>query len=72
MSPPRVDIQVYEGCDIGTAKVTKEERLQVPHHLLDICSPREALSAADYLALAKQSVRHSLLLGSVDRAVQEA
>jgi len=32
--------QVYRGMDIGTGKVTKQERRMVPHHLLDIASPR--------------------------------
>ena len=30
-------LQVYKGLDIGTAKVTEEEKEGVPHHLLDIC-----------------------------------
>ena len=27
--------QVYQGLDIGTAKVTKAEQAQVPHHLIN-------------------------------------
>ena len=29
-------MQIYRGMDIGTAKPTKEELAQVPHHLIDI------------------------------------
>ena len=29
--------QVYRRMDIGTAKVTREYREMVPHHLIDIC-----------------------------------
>ncbi len=29
-------MQLYRGMDIGTAKLTPEERRGVPHHLLDI------------------------------------
>lgn len=29
-------MQVYEGMDIGTAKVTKEEMQDIPHHLIDV------------------------------------
>lgn len=37
---------VYRGLDIGTAKPTLEERSGVPHHLIDICDPWDAYSAA--------------------------
>ncbi len=41
-------MQIYRGMDIGTAKPTPEERKRVPHHLLDLCEPNEAFSAAMY------------------------
>ncbi|WP_373823749.1 tRNA (adenosine(37)-N6)-dimethylallyltransferase MiaA [Neisseria dentiae] len=40
---------VYRGMDIGTAKPTAAERAAVPHHLIDIISPLEAYSAADFV-----------------------
>lgn len=40
---------VYRGMDIGTAKPTTAERAAVPHHLIDIISPLEAYSAADFV-----------------------
>ena len=45
-------MQIYRGMDIGTAKATKGERLRVPHHCLDLLSPLEEYSAADYGAYA--------------------
>ena len=39
---------VYRGMDIGTAKPTREELAQVPHHLIDIRDPLQAYSAADF------------------------
>jgi tRNA dimethylallyltransferase len=45
-------LQVYRGLDIGTAKVAESERQGVPHHLLDLVSPREEFSAAEYVARA--------------------
>ena len=33
--------QVYTGLDIGTAKVSQEERQLVKHHLIDIMKPDE-------------------------------
>lgn len=32
-------VQVYRGCDIGSAKPTLAEREEVPHHLIDILEP---------------------------------
>ena len=29
-------VQVYKGLDIGSAKVTEEEKEGIPHHLFDI------------------------------------
>lgn len=40
--------QVYRGMDIGTAKPDAAIRAQVPHHLLDLCDPAEAYSAARF------------------------
>lgn len=40
--------QVYRGLDIGTAKVTPEERELVPHHLLDIVEPQEIYSVSQF------------------------
>ena len=45
-------MQIYEGLAIGTAKATDEERRLVPHHLLDLVSPSEKFSAADYREIA--------------------
>ena len=41
---------VYRGMDIGTAKPSAAERAWVPHHLIDILDPREAYSAARFVA----------------------
>ncbi len=42
--------QVYRGMDIGTAKVTAEERARVPHHGLDLVDPDQPFSVADFAA----------------------
>ena len=39
---------VYRGMDIGTAKPSPEERMAVPHHLIDIIEPTESYSAAQF------------------------
>ena len=43
--------------DIGTAKPSREEQETVPHHLLDICDPRENYSVSRYVQDAEQCVR---------------
>lgn len=50
-------LQVYRGLDIGTGKITEEERGSVPHHLLDVVDPDEEFSAADYIQNAAPIVR---------------
>jgi len=40
---------VYREMDIGTAKPTKAELEQYPHHLIDIISPLEVYSAANFI-----------------------
>lgn len=49
-------MQIYRGMDIGTAKVTEEEKEGIPHHLIDILDPWEQFSCADYAILAKKTV----------------
>ena len=47
-------MQIYKGLDVGTAKVTAEEMQGIPHHCLDICTPEQPFSVADFVALANQ------------------
>lgn len=61
---------VYRGLDIGTAKPGPQERRAAPHHLLDLCSPRDRYSAARFakdarreIALARQERQVPLLVG---------
>lgn len=41
--------QVYKGLDIGTGKITKKEMRGVPHHLLDVVSPKKVFTAQDFV-----------------------
>ncbi|CAN5445536.1 tRNA (adenosine(37)-N6)-dimethylallyltransferase MiaA [soil metagenome] len=47
---------VYRGMDIGTAKPSVAERQAVPHHLIDLCEPTEAYSAARFVADAGAAI----------------
>jgi tRNA dimethylallyltransferase len=49
-------LQVYRGLDIGSAKASPEERRRVPHHLLDVVSPDQPFSAAEYARLARAAL----------------
>lgn len=40
--------QVFKMMDIGTAKVTEEEKENIPHHLFDIREPNEDYTVYDY------------------------
>lgn len=40
--------QVFKMMDIGTAKVTEEEKENIPHHLFDIKEPNEDYTVYDY------------------------
>jgi tRNA dimethylallyltransferase len=48
---------VYRGFDIGTDKVTPEERQGVPHHLIDVADPAEVYTAARFAADAAALIR---------------
>ena len=49
-------MQIYNGMDIGTAKVTKDEAQGVPHHLVGFISPESSFSCADYTKLAREKI----------------
>lgn len=48
--------QIYQGMDIGTAKVTVAEQGGVPHHLLDIVPPSASFSAAEFQRRAEAAI----------------
>jgi tRNA dimethylallyltransferase len=49
-------MQLYRGMDIGTAKLTADEREGVPHHVLDVWDVTEPASVAEYQRLARAAV----------------
>lgn len=52
--------QVYKGLDIGTGKITKKEMKNVPHHLLDVASPKRRFTASDFKKLAEIKIEEIL------------
>ena len=57
-------MQVYQGMDIGTAKATREERLLIPHHLIDIRTIRESFNVVDFYYEARQACQKILERGN--------
>jgi tRNA dimethylallyltransferase len=47
---------VYRDMNIGTAKPTLDEQHQVPHHLIDLISPRERYSVAQFISDCMKSI----------------
>jgi tRNA dimethylallyltransferase len=48
---------VYRGLDIGTAKVPRADRADLPHHGLDLVDPDQPFSVADYARYARGALR---------------
>jgi tRNA dimethylallyltransferase len=62
-------MQVYRGMDIGTAKPSEQERLRVPHHLLDLVTPDQPFSVADWVIQAEEAIAQILKRRSVPLVV---
>lgn len=58
-------MQIYRGLDIGTAKATLEERMQIPHHLIDIRDIHEPFTAVDFFHEAQIACESILARGRV-------
>ena len=63
-------MQIYEGMDIGTAKLAPAERGGIEHHMLDLLAVTEDSTVAWYQELARQSVtaihgrgKHAIIVG---------
>lgn len=41
-------MQIYRELNIGTAKITKNEMENIPHHMIDICNIEDKFSVADF------------------------
>lgn len=49
-------VAVYRGMDLGTAKPTAQERVRVPHHLVDVANPDEPFTAGEYSRRARKAL----------------
>jgi tRNA dimethylallyltransferase len=49
-------MQVYRGLNIGTAKITENEKEGIPHYMIDIKEPSEPFSVAEFQEKAKKLI----------------
>ena len=56
-------MQVYRYMDIGSAKITKEEMMGVPHYLIDVADPTEEFDVVRYAHEAKAAISDILSRG---------
>jgi tRNA dimethylallyltransferase len=56
-------MQVYKGMDIGTAKLTNEERGGIAHHLIDVLDIKDEANVAWYQQIAREKIDQILNSG---------
>ena len=49
-------VQIYRELDIGSAKITKEEMKDIPHHFIDILPPNSEFSVFEYVEMTRQKI----------------
>ena len=57
--------QVYKELDIGSGKITAKEMRGIPHHLLDIASPKRTFTVSQYQKLAQKAIKQILKRGKI-------
>jgi tRNA dimethylallyltransferase len=58
-------MQLYRGMDVGTAKLSVDQRRGIPHHLLDVLEISDESSVADYQVRARAAIDDILARGAV-------
>lgn len=58
-------MQIYKDMNIGTAKPREIEMQGIKHYLLDIITPEERFSVADYKTKAKEAIKEIIKKGKV-------
>ena len=58
-------MQVYRHMDIGSAKITKEEMMGIPHYLIDIADPTEEFDVVRYAHEAKAAISDIISRGKI-------
>jgi len=58
-------VQIFKGFDIGSAKITEEEKDGVVHHCIDIKEPNDEFSVFDFIELTKTKIDSILAKGKL-------
>lgn len=58
-------MQVYRGMDVGTAKVSEEEKKAIPHHLIDLRNVDESFNVVDFCAESNAAIEEIHAKGSI-------
>ncbi len=58
-------VQVYRGFDIGSGKPSADELDGVPHHLIDVLEPEDAIDAMKFAGLADRAIADCVKRGRV-------
>ncbi|MEY4944511.1 MAG: tRNA ((37)-N6)-dimethylallyltransferase MiaA [Actinomycetota bacterium] len=58
-------MQLYAGMDIGTAKLSIAERSNPPHHLFDILTPAQEMTAVEYQRVARETCLEIIARGKL-------
>lgn len=57
--------QVYKGLDIGAGKITRKEMRGVPHHMLDVASPKKVYTVNTFVIGGRKVIDDILARGKV-------
>lgn len=62
-------MQLYSHMDIGTAKLSADQRAEIPHHLFDVITPEQEMTAVEYKQLARSTIEEIISRGAVPLVV---
>lgn len=58
-------MQVYKGCDIGSAKITTDEMQGIRHHLIDVLDPKDEFNIATFKDMATKAIEDITSRGKI-------
>jgi len=58
-------LQIYKGMDLSSGKISKKERKEIQHYLLDVASPKRQFSVAQFQKKAKKAIKKILKKGKL-------
>lgn len=58
-------MQLYAGMDIGTAKLPLAERQTPAHHLFDVITPNQEMTAVEYQRIARETCESIIAAGKI-------